>query len=269
MDRRQFLALLGLGAAGGAATIYDRPDAGTVSAPRAQFAADTVARPRAGQQRILWSIDTDSPRAALSFDDGPDPDFTPQILDILERHNVTATFFAMGWNAVRHSDLLREVVQRGHEIASHGWSHQNLTEIRGSETRDEIERGTWMIEERAGVQIRLFRPPYGRFDEDTVNVLGPKDMDMVVWSLTRGKLAWRDPEQVASHIAGSISPGDIVDLHDGIGRTTFNPDRPAAERLRRRRMIEIDALPDILHGIRKRKIHLATVSDLIGKSASA
>ncbi|CAN5548979.1 hypothetical protein BH20ACT23_BH20ACT23_22570 [soil metagenome] len=216
-----------------------------------------------GMQRIIWSADTDEPVVAVTFDDGPDPEFTPRILDVLDRFGATATFMVMGHNAVTHPELLRDIVDAGHEVGGHGWRHLNLAEINTEETRKEIEHGNRMIEERTGVPIRVFRPPYGRFDESVVRVLGRARRDLVVWSVTRGMLSWRDPKQISSHVLGALGPGDIVDLHDGIGRATFNPRSESARRVRRRREDELSALPLILEGAKSSGLQLKTVTDLM------
>jgi peptidoglycan-N-acetylglucosamine deacetylase len=265
MRRKRFLALLGVAALGSATGARlarsheprDVPDEGR------DLPDDEVENPLSGLQRIIWSVDTKAPVVALTFDDGPDPEFTPRIVDVLDRYKVTATFMVMGYNAVRHAELLREIVAAGHEIGGHGWHHLNLAKASVAETRTEIEFGTRMIEERAGVPVRVFRPPYGRFNEAAVRLLALREHDMVVWSVTRGKLAWQEADQVASHVVGSVGPGDIVDLHDGIGRGTFNPGTEFAERLRRRRAVEVAALPRILEGLRARGLRLKTVSGLV------
>jgi peptidoglycan/xylan/chitin deacetylase (PgdA/CDA1 family) len=269
MRRRRFLGLLGAGAVGGAATRLVRP--GSRDVPRTaepQPIDEYVERPTSGQQRIVWSVDTDIPAGALTFDDGPDLDFTPQILDVLERYDVKATFFALGYNAVQHPNLLRRVAADGHEIGSHGNRHLNLAETSPAETRGEIELGTRMVEEEAGVPVRVFRPPYGRMDEASLRLLALRGNDMVVWSINRGKLAWREPHRIASHVVGSLEPGGIIGLHDGIGRGTFNRGSEGAARLRRRREVEIEALPGILRGARARGIQLTSVSKLMAAARS-
>jgi peptidoglycan/xylan/chitin deacetylase (PgdA/CDA1 family) len=268
MHRRRLLTLLGAGALGGAA--------GTgLALPKGrpklrdelwEASSDEVDGPWSGVQQIIWSVDTEARVAALTFDDGPDPEFTPRILEILDRHGVRATFMAMGHNAVRHRSLLKEVVAAGHEIGAHGWNHLNLASATLAEARTEIEFGTGMIEECVGVPVRVFRPPYGRFSEASLRLLAQRGCDMVVWSVTRGKLAWQEPDRVAAHVTGALRPGDIIDLHDGIGRGTFNPGTELAARLSRRREVEVQALPQILKGARTRSLKFSTISELVAGS---
>lgn len=267
MDRRRFLSLVGLGAAGatGAGVAVVRDPAPRPSSPVPQ---DLVATQK-GQQRVVWSVDTKVPLAALTFDDGPDPALTPRILDALDAFGIKATFFSLGHNAAQNPGLLKEVVSAGHEVGSHGWRHLNLAETSPQVTRLEIERGNEMVEEHAEVPVRLFRPPYGRFNEVAVRLLADRRQDMFVWSVTRGRLAWDNPERIAAHVREETGPGDVIDLHDGIGRGTFNLDKAFAKKLLHRRSVEVDALPQILEDAADKGLRLTTVSQLMARARSA
>jgi len=267
MNRRRFLAYFGAGAAGGLAggslASMRRRDNPRPEPSRKAAESDLITPASTGTQRIIWSVDTEEPVAAVTFDDGPDPEFTPRILDLLNRFEAKATFMVMGYNAVTHPELLREIAEAGHEIGGHGWKHLNLTRTSAEETRREIQHGIRVIEERTGIPIRVFRPPYGRFGENAVRVLARSRPDLVVWSVTRGMLSWREPEYISSHILNALGPGDIVDLHDGIGRATFNRHSESGRRIRRRREDELSALPGILGGAKAKGLRLETVSDLM------
>lgn len=258
------MALVGGGIVGGAA--------GKLSATSEEGPTDDapiegqVAIPASGLQRIIWRVDTDAPVISLTFDDGPDPAFTPRILELLDRHRAKATFFSMGFNATRHPGLLKEVVAAGHEVGSHGWEHLNLTRISPRATYQEIEAGKKAVEDVAQVPVKLFRPPYGRFDEAAVRFLASTRDDMIVWSVTRGELAWTDPEHVAAHVADSAQPGEIVMLHDGIGRATFNPKTERSLKVSARREVEQRALPEILDRIADNGLRPITVSRLVAKA---
>lgn len=267
MDRRAFIALVGGGVLGGAASRL--ASGGDDEAPIDEAPIEgQVAIPTSGLQRIIWRVDTNAPVLALTFDDGPDPEFTPGILELLDRHGVKATFFAMGYNATEHASLLREVVAAGHEIGSHGWAHLNLTRISAPETYEEIETGKKAVEDIVQVPVKLFRPPYGRFDEAAVRFLASKRDDMIVWSLTRGELGWTDPEQIAAHVARMAAPGEILMLHDGIGRATFDREAERSIRVHARREVEQRALPEILARVQDKGMKPVTVSRLISKATA-
>jgi peptidoglycan-N-acetylglucosamine deacetylase len=263
MDRRHFLSLCAggvLGNVAGMAAASQERDRVSLQHARP---FEHVEGAGSGVRRIVWSVDTDRRLCALTFDDGPDPEFTPRILEILAHHNVKATFMAMGYNAVQHTGLLREVVAAGHEIGNHTWSHLNLAHTSPNKTQTEIERGAGAIEERTGVPIRFFRPPYGRLSEAVVRILAPMGHHVLQYSQTRGGPSKRSVPEVTSHVSEVLGPGDILLLHDGIGRGTFKRDADFAQRLRHRRNVELKALPRILERVTARGLHLGTVSELM------
>jgi peptidoglycan/xylan/chitin deacetylase (PgdA/CDA1 family) len=224
---------------------------------------EEVEDPRQGLRQLIWSVETDQPRAALSFDDGPHPTLTPEILDILDRYGVKATFMPIGYQAWRHPDLVSDIVAAGHELGHHTWSHMNLAKISVAETRNQIEASAKTIEDVAGVAVRWFRPPRGRLSEAAVRLVAGMGQDIVLWSVTRGALADRVPGVVADRVVAATGRGDIIDFHDGIGRGTFKPGSDDAHELMGRRLTELAALPDILERIRERGIQLGTISDLL------
>lgn len=265
MDRRRFLTLLGFGAAGSAGSgLAWRGRDGSHREPEPE--SEKLVGTSRGEHRIVWSVDTDSSLTALTFDDGPDPDFTPRILEVLDAYSVNATFFALGHNAAQHPRLLREVVSAGHEVGSHGWKHLNLSQTSPAETRREILQGTELVEDHGEVPVRVFRPPYGRFNEIAVRLLAERRQDMYVWSVTRGELTWQEPWRVARHVIEQAQPGDIVDLHDGIGRGTFQRHEEFAQKLIRRRKVEVDALPRILESAGEAGMQFTTVSELMAEA---
>jgi peptidoglycan/xylan/chitin deacetylase (PgdA/CDA1 family) len=272
VERRQFLARAGAVAGGlsvGAGAIVGREGLdgdGENSAVdddnNENEIDDEVADPRRGTQEIIWSVSTGVPMTALTFDDGPHPDLTPQILDVLDLYEVKATFMMMGYAVERHPDIVSEVVRRGHEIGNHTWRHKHVSKTSAETARREIEQGTSIIEDVAGVPVRLFRPPQGRLSEAVVRLVTELQQDIVLWSVTRGRKAWQTPEPVASYVVDSTGPGDIVDLHDGIGRGLFAPGSDLATTLMDRRQVEVDALPSIIEQLQQRGLHFGTVSAL-------
>lgn len=224
---------------------------------------DEILDPRSGLAQVIWSVDTDQRRAAITFDDGPDPEFTPRILEILAMYGVKATFMAMGYNAEENRDLLLEIKDAGHEIGHHSWRHLNLAHVNATETRREFEGGMRSVEEVCGVEMRYFRPPRGRMSEDAMRLAGKHRQDILLWSVTRGPLDERSPRRIANHIVGEVGRGDIILLHDGIGRGTFKRGSPEAEELTARRSTEVEALPEVLDRIYAGGIELGTVSELM------
>lgn len=262
MDRRRFLALFGtsgVGAVGGAAFATRASVGATDDDPRLEQAD----LPDNGSHRVIWSVDTAEPLASLTFDDGPDPEFTPAVLDVLDRYRVRATFFMMGWNASTHADLARAVVDAGHEVANHTWTHRNLAFASPEQTLEEIHQGAKTIEDVTGARPRWFRPPRGQVSGFSIRHAAMLDTHTVIWSVTRGVPGAGTPRRVRHHLARNLGRGDIVGLHDGLGRGTFNPDRDFTQDLRIRRQIELEALPGVVEDALDRGLRLGTVSDLL------
>jgi peptidoglycan-N-acetylglucosamine deacetylase len=259
VGRRAFLAgSAGAAAAGVAGVRFGTSRAGASSG--VDLLEHQLQQPHRGTHRIVWSIDTDEPLVGLTFDDGPDPRLTPRILDLLDRFGITATFLMMGHNAAAHPRLARQVVEAGHEIGNHTATHVDLGKVRSDVARQEIEEGASEIEAATGRQLRWFRPPRGQLSAWTVRYAAMQGHDTVMWSLSRGPDD--GPAAVADHL-GQMGPGDVVLLHDGLGRGTFQPDEPFADDLLRRREEELEVLPDVLAGARDRGLRLVTVSELV------
>lgn len=254
VTRRAFLA--GVGAVGGAA--LGSRTSGHARAAEPEVEQDQI--PLAGDHRVIWSVTTDLPRAALTFDDGPDPEFTPHVLRILAERDVRATFLMMGHNALEHPQLARAIRDAGHEIGNHTATHRNLAHESSDVTRREIEEGAREIEAVTGVHTTLFRPPRGQLSAWSIRFAALTGHDTLMWSRTRG--AEGDAVAVRSHLAQMV-PGDVVLLHDGLGRGTFRPASEFTAELRRRRTAELEALPGVLADAHARQLELVTVSELL------
>ena len=216
-----------------------------------------------GQRRLIWSVATTSPLVALTFDDGPDPDFTPRILDALAKAGVHATFNVMGYNAGRHPDLLRVAVAAGHEIGNHTWTHLDLAFQTAATTAAELRRGVDAIQQVTQVPVRFFRPPRGELTGSALAVAAELSQDVLLWSLTRGPAGVGTPAAVADYVATAVQPGDVLGLHDGIGRGTFTPDSADSHQLRARRDVEVRALPDILARVADRGLRFVPAGELV------
>ena len=284
-SRRRFLLgagatgiALGLGSAGVVETVADRA---SVALPIPRGEHDYHARElegaafpqvpeepgRFGMNRVIWSVPTTRPLAALTFDDGPTPEYTPRILEALRDAGVTATFNVMGHNAVAHRNLLREVVAAGHELGNHTWSHLNLTRLTPQQTRDEIVRCKETVEDIVGQPLAGFRPPRGMLTGYALRVCAELGYDVWVWSCTRGPDGVGTTDVVVDHLGSLVGPGDVVDLHDGLGRGTFQPGTSFTAGLAARREVEVRALPAVLHRVAERGITLTSAGRLLAAAS--
>ena len=232
--------------------------------------ADPYGRPvRVGSRRVIWSTAPAGPYAAITFDDGPSPQFTPRILDALATAGVHATFYVVGYSAVRHADLIQEIIAQGHEIGNHTWSHLDQTTLGAAEIRREIVRCKDEVEQLVQRPLAGFRPPRGELTGYAVRVVAELGYDVFLWSVTRGPSGTSTAAIVADYLASTVQAGDILDLHDGIGRGTFSPTASFAQALAARREVEVRALPEALRRIADRGIRLTTAADLQTHSAPA
>jgi peptidoglycan-N-acetylglucosamine deacetylase len=152
---------------------------------------------------------------AITFDDGPDPDVTPRVLDMLEAHAARASFFCIAENAARHPELCREIVRRGHAVENHSRHHRYTFALRGpAGMRAEIEAGQAMLTELTGRAPRFFRPPAGVRNPLLDPVLHALGLRLVSWT-RRGFDTVHSPDFVASRLLPSLAAGDILLLHDG------------------------------------------------------
>ena len=151
---------------------------------------------------------------ALTFDDGPDPDGTPPVLDALDAAGLKATFFVVGDQLSRHHALAREAKARGHQLALHGAGHPRHVELSPQAARDEVARGIGAFEVSVGERPRLFRPPYGRFSEHSYEACRKLGLTPVYWSAWG--LDWEPipAGRIADLVLSDLEPGAIVVLHD-------------------------------------------------------
>lgn len=176
------------------------------------------------QQRFPDTIVLSAPptenKVALTFDDGPDPRFTPQILDLLAEYNIQATFFVTGARAEAFPELVQRIIDEGHIIGNHTYSHVNLVEANDIATlEEEVQRTEDIIYDIADFRTRLFRAPYGFLYDELVEKLDEMNYSVVGWSVD--SLDWQEaaPEVIAYNVISNIHPGAIILMHDGAGET--------------------------------------------------
>jgi peptidoglycan/xylan/chitin deacetylase (PgdA/CDA1 family) len=162
------------------------------------------------------SVSTSAPWVALTYDDGPDPVGTPAALEVLARHGATATFFMLLTRVRRHPDLVAAVLDAGHEVALHGLDHRRLTSLAPAEARRRVGAGKVELEERAGVQVRWFRPPYGAQNLAVWRAARSAQMQSVFWGPSLWD--WKDTTDAARTAKSlqALAAGAIVLAHDGI-----------------------------------------------------
>jgi peptidoglycan/xylan/chitin deacetylase (PgdA/CDA1 family) len=150
--------------------------------------------------------------AALTFDDGPDPDATPAVLDALDQAGARATFFMVGEQVQAHPELAREVAERGHDVQAHCFDHEPHRTL--ADPRADLDRTLAAIETTTGVRPSMQRPPYGRFSADSHAACLDAGLEPVYWSAWGED--WEDlaADRIADFVTRDLSPGVVILLHD-------------------------------------------------------
>lgn len=151
-------------------------------------------------------------RYALSFDDGPDPDATPAVLEALAAAGAAATFFLVGEQVEAHPELAREVAQRGHSVALHG--HRHVEHDTLADPRADLERAAAAVAAATGIEPALYRPPYGRFSAASYAACAELGLAPVLWSAWGCDWEPIPAQRIADLVLRDLEPGTIVLLHD-------------------------------------------------------
>jgi len=222
------------------------------SGPAASIHADRRTPPKNSHVDVVWSVNTIKRQIALTFDDGPKPQWTPRVLDSLRRHGVPATFFLVGRNVVEHGDILARDADR-HEFANHTWEHRDLARQDLAEVTEALTRTHEAIIQTLGRVPTLLRPPYGHIGGSTMLACAELGYSVVLWSRQMLESDFIDnPSGLVDYIVGSSGAGDIVLAHD-----TGPQDR----------LVAIDRLDSMIEGLHERGFEFVTVSQLLSGSS--
>lgn len=213
--------------------------------PKADFTVRSTALLTPGW--ALSKVPTQEKAIALTFDDGPDPAFTPEILRLLRQYRAHATFFVLGPLAEKHPALLREIVRADSEVANHGYSHQSLNRFSVRAAEEEINRTSAIIEQAVGYRPRFYRPPYGKLPQAVSRYLLSNGEVPTLWN--KDTRDWNRPraKSIAHTVLTRLKPGAIILMHDGGGP----------------RNQTVEALRLILPVLRREHYRLLTLSELL------
>ena len=189
-------------------------------------------------------------RIALTFDDGPHPRITREIISILREYKVRATFFVIGQNADNYPETMKLLAQSGYEIGNHTYSHRNLKKMSEAEIEAEFKKCSEALL-RFGVKPTVMRPPEGFFTDEVVKVSRTMQYDIILWSIDTRDWAHTPADDIVKSVLDNVKGGDIILMHDylsGYGGTC-------------------EALRVIIPELQRRGFEFVTVSELISADA--
>lgn len=185
-------------------------------------------------------INPAQPMVALTFDDGPSTQYTPQILDILKQNNAVATFFILGLQAEQNPEVLTQILEGGNEIGNHSYSHESFLTLSDERLKYQIDTAQETVKAATGYTPSLLRPPYGFINE---NVVARVPMPIILWSLDTLDWENRDANVIYNNIFEKVQDGEIILMHDIFESS-------------------VEAARVVIPELRRRGYQLVTVSDL-------
>lgn len=203
---------------------------------------------------VLSRAETSDRVVALTFDDGPDPLYTPRVLDVLHRCSVHATFFVQGRLVERYPQIVRRAAAEGHCIGNHTYSHPYLTRLSPDAVRNEIDSCERCLEANAGISTTLFRPPRGDWNPTVYRACVRSHSPLILWTVALEHHEAPTPSAMAQRVLEHVRPGDIILMHDGafVSRETT-----------------VQALPLLIAGLQRRGYRCVTLPELLHLPANS
>ncbi|MDD4899567.1 MAG: polysaccharide deacetylase family protein [Candidatus Omnitrophica bacterium] len=165
----------------------------------------------------IYRVPESKKLVAITFDDGPSPVWTPQILDALKKANIKATFFMIGEHVLKYPEIARRVAAEGHEIGNHTFDHHVLIYYKMDELEKEVNEGEAVIKQVTGVTTNYFRPPKAWLTNSEKKKLKEMGYQVILWSLNSKDWVTFDDKYMIRYLVHHIHPGDIILFHDAGG----------------------------------------------------
>lgn len=177
-----------------------------------------------GSFNILWNYFLEAhnsnpacsgKKVAITFDDGPNAEFTPQILEILRKYNAKATFFCIGKNAEAHPELLKQLIAEGHTIGNHTYSHSNNFGFFGTnQVFEELKRTNQVIKKIVDKELLLYRPAYGVTNPSIASAVKKTNLQVIGWNNRSLDTVTKSADKIFDRVTNKLKSGDIILLHD-------------------------------------------------------
>ena len=201
---------------------------------------------------VFTEVQTSQKIVALTFDDGPYPPYTGQILDILKENKIHATFFVIGKNAEKYPELVRRAAAEGHQIGNHTYDHIDLLKADSSKVAAEVDRTNAIILSITGQTPQVIRPPHGFRDAVVMNVLAERGLKVIDWSVMSRDWTKPGADLIVNRTMSQVKNGSIILLHDGDGVAQADSRAQTVEATRR-----------IIHELRQQGYKFVTVNELL------
>ncbi len=171
-------------------------------------------------QSLNHNYQTSENHISITFDDGPNAEFTPKVLALLKNHNAKATFFLIGKNAEKHPEIVRQIIEEGHTIGNHSYSHsKNFGFFASEKVAAELKQTNAVLREITGKELKLFRPPYGVTNPNIKKALKITEHCSIGWSKRSFDTTNLSEEKILKRITSNLKKGDIILLHDSSAKT--------------------------------------------------
>jgi peptidoglycan-N-acetylglucosamine deacetylase len=190
--------------------------------------------------------DSTKNQIALTFDDGPHPAFTPQLLDVLKKNDVKATFFLVGEMAEKAPDLVKREIAEGHSVGNHTYHHVNLTKIPKEDVATEIKACSDVLTKITGKAPHLFRPPGGDYNRQVIEVAEAEGYTTIFWTDDPGDYASPGKKIIEVRLLRNVNNGGIILIHDGVQET-------------------VDILPKVIEYMKNRGFEFVTIDEMLAK----
>jgi peptidoglycan-N-acetylglucosamine deacetylase len=204
-----------------------------------------------GSGQPIYHGNAKLPEVALTFDDGPNPPYTQEVLAILQRYGVDATFFCVGRLAQANYILVKQEYAAGHVIGNHSWSHPYLPNFSGAIISWQLSTTSDTIANIIGVRPTFFRPPYGAFNAQVLTIANAQGLSTVIWDVDPRDWSMPGTNVIIARVLSQVHNGAIILMHDGGGN----------------RSQTVAALPTIIATIQQRGYHFVTLPQLVSDLA--
>jgi peptidoglycan-N-acetylglucosamine deacetylase len=211
---------------------------------------------RVKHKPVYYSAKTTRKVTALTFDDGPDDLFTPKVLDVLKQHKVKATFFLMGKRVQEYPNVVKRIVNEGHVIGNHTWTHPNLNKLNGKAAKNELVKTQQSLYAITGFKSGLFRPPYGNATPEMVDLADTLGLRTIRWSVDTRDWEGKTVSEMMGIIRKQLKPGGIILQHSagGEGQDMTNT---------------VELLKVLIPALRKEGYSFVTIPNLLDIPATA